>query len=129
MTSHARVGRDGGDAGAATVYSTLIAVFLVAACIVVLQVAAVARLQHHVSSSADLAAVAASQAAVSGADACRAARTIAEAKATVLARCDTQQAAVTVAVERSARVWGRELTVRRTARAAPSDYRPAEAGR
>ncbi|MFC6150432.1 MULTISPECIES: Rv3654c family TadE-like protein [Mumia] len=113
----------------ATVYAATIAVLLAAACVVVLQVAAVARLQHHVSSAADLTAIAASQAAVSGADACGAARRIASANRTVLRECELRAAAATVVVERTARLWGRELSVRRTARAAPSDYVPAREGR
>lgn len=119
--------RQPAERGAATVYAAVLAVVATTACAVTLHVAAVARLQHHVTASADLAALAASQAVLRGDDGCEAARRVASANLTVLHRCTVEEAVATVVVERSARLWGRSVSVHRTARAAPSDYRPGGA--
>ncbi|MGH1561188.1 Rv3654c family TadE-like protein [Mumia sp. DW29H23] len=125
MTAFRVPGRSSAERGAATVYAAVLAVVATTACTIALHVAAVARLQHHVTAAADLAALAASQAALNGDDGCAAARRIATANATSLRACALAEAVATVVVERSGRVWGRSITVHRTARAAPSDYRPA----
>lgn len=112
-----------GERGAATVYALVVAALVMMACVIAMQIAAIARLQHTVAAAADLAALAASQSAASGEEGCAAARTIAHRNHAEVASCrmDAEVATVQVAGT-SPRIWGRTWTITRAARAGPSDY-------
>ncbi|MGH3423905.1 MAG: Rv3654c family TadE-like protein [Nocardioidaceae bacterium] len=118
-----RTGRGRRERGSATVYALVACMLLVLACVVGLQVAALARLQHKVSAAADLAALAASRATVGGEDGCRAAARIADANHAELVSCEMAAEVATLEVAGTTPpMWGRSWTVRRTARAGPADY-------
>src|SRR5699024_2113335 len=86
------------DRGSATVYALFAFTLLALACVVVMQVAAVARLQHKVTAAADLAAIAAARAAVAGGDGCAAAEGIARRNHTELVGCQMDAAVATLEV-------------------------------
>lgn len=111
------------ERGAATVYAVLIAAVLMMGCVVAVQIATIARLQHTVTAAADLAALAAAQSAVSGDEGCEAARVIARRNHAEVASCEMDADVATVQVAgTSPRFWGRTWTIKRAARAGPSDY-------
>lgn len=111
--------------GSATVHAASITILVMLTAIIGVQVTALARVQHTVTAAADLAALAAAQAAASGADGCSAAREIARRNHATVRACRLDDAAATVAATATTpRMWGRTWTITRTARAAPSDYRP-----
>lgn len=112
-----------GDRGAATVYAVLGCLLLGLVCVVGLQLATISRLQHEVTAAADLAALAASRAAVEGRDGCAAATTIAHENGAELVSCAMAADVATLEVSgRSPVMWGRTWTIRRSARAGPADY-------
>lgn len=116
--AHAREER-----GAATVYAVVIGLVVMMSCVVAVQIATLARLQHTVTAAADLAALAASQSAVSGGEGCATARAIARRNHAQVASCRMDAAVATVQVAgTSPRIWGRTWTIKRAARAGPSDY-------
>lgn len=109
--------------GSASVYAAVVIGVLALASVVALQLTSVSRLQHQVTAAADLAALAASQAQSAGRDGCRAAAAVADANGSRLVSCSMAGLVATVVVSRrSARMWGTTWSIRRHARAAPSDY-------
>ena len=122
-----RAGRQPTERGSATVYLLVACVVLAFAAVLVVQVAALARLQHQVTAAADLSALAASRASVAGRDACAAAERIALANGAELVSCRMAVDVATVKVAgESRRIWGRRWTIGRTARAGPADYLTGE---
>lgn len=112
--------------GSATIHAATIVFLMTMLGVVSLQVAALARVQHTVTAAADLAALAAADAAAAGGDGCSAAREVARRNHATMTACRLDEAAATLEVSgTTAEMWGRTWTITRTARAAPSDYRPA----
>lgn len=111
------------DRGSATVYGLLVGFMLCLGTLVATQATTIIRLQHEVASAADLAAVAASAAAVRGEDGCEAAQVVARHNGADVVACamDLEVATVTTRA-RSQPMWGQQFTAERRARAAPSDY-------
>ena len=91
--------------------------------VIAAQATALIRLQHEVSAAADLGAVAASAAAVSGADGCAAARNVVELNGARLVGCSMAfEVATVIARDTSGPMWGQRFAVERKARALPADY-------
>jgi len=111
------------DRGSVTVYALMAGFMLCLGTIIGAQATALIRLQHEVSAAADLAAVAASAAAVSGADGCAVARHIAERNGASLVACSMAYEVATVTARgTSGPFWGQRFKVERKARALPADY-------
>jgi secretion/DNA translocation related TadE-like protein len=111
------------ERGAATAHAISIGVGLLVMTLVMVQAAGLVRLRHRVAAAADLAALAASQTSVAGADGCAAARTIARRNGAQLVRCrmDFDVATVT-ARARSEPWWYAAWGTEQRARAAPETY-------
>lgn len=113
------------DVGAATVYAASIAVLLITAALVVTQVAGLVRLKHSVASAADLSALAASRASVSGDDACDAAKAIARRNGAQMLTCRMDFDVATITARGTSRTWwGHRWAFEQKARAAPDFYLP-----
>ena len=111
------------DKGSVTVYALIAGLMLCLGTIIAAQGTALVRLQHEVSAAADLAAVAASAAAVGGADGCAAARQVVNRNGANLVACSMADEVATVtAGGTSGKFWGQRFTVERKARALPADY-------
>jgi secretion/DNA translocation related TadE-like protein len=109
--------------GSATVHAAAVAVFLVVAAIVLLQVGSLVRMRHQVAAAADLAALAGSQASVRGEDGCAAARTIARRNGAELSACRMDFDVATVNARAvSPPWWGSRWVTNQDARAAPDFY-------
>ena len=111
------------ERGSATVYAVVLATAIGLMAVVAAQCVALARIQHHAASAADLAAIAAAQAEQAGRDGCAQARKVARRNDGVVRDCDLADAVATVTVEiESPQMWGRTWQVAQRARAAPGDY-------
>jgi secretion/DNA translocation related TadE-like protein len=111
------------DRGAVTVHAVSIAVLLVAAALVVTEMAGLVRLRHRVASAADLSALAATQASVAGEDACSVARRIAERNGSTVVTCRMDYDVATITTRAAShRWWGHRWAVEQKARAAPDYY-------
>lgn len=111
------------ESGVATLSAVTVAVALIGMAVVLLQVGLVLATKHRVQAGADLAALAGSEAAVRGRDACHAARSVARHNEVSLTACRVQLAVVTVrTASRPGRTWGIRWQARAKARAAPSYY-------
>jgi secretion/DNA translocation related TadE-like protein len=111
------------DSGAATVHAATIAVLLVTAALVVTQVAGLIRLKHSVAAAADLSALAASRASVSGDDGCEAARAIAQRNGARVLTCRMDFDVATITARGTSRTWwGHRWAFEQKARAAPESY-------
>ncbi|MET1037717.1 MAG: Rv3654c family TadE-like protein [Aeromicrobium sp.] len=112
-----------GDRGAVAVHAVAVSVVLLVVTLVIVQAAGLVRLRHRVAAAADLAALAASQASVAGADGCSAARGIARRNGAELVRCRMDHDVATVTTRaRSAPWWSDTWGTDQTARAAPESY-------
>ncbi|MFY0409565.1 Rv3654c family TadE-like protein [Solicola sp. PLA-1-18] len=112
-----------GERGSGTVHAATVCVALAAVALVAVQAAGLLAVKHRVTAAADLAALAASQAAETGGEGCESAAEVARLNGARLVRCQMVASVATVAVDgRSPRVLGRRWSVERTARAAPSDH-------
>jgi secretion/DNA translocation related TadE-like protein len=111
------------ERGSVTVHAVTISVVLLVLTLVMVQATGLVRLRHRVAAAADLAALAASQASVAGADGCDAARRIAGRNGAEIVRCrmDFDVATVT-ARARSAPWWSGVWGTEQRARAAPEAY-------
>lgn len=119
-----------GERGSATVYAVFGCFAMLLTCVVALQVATLVRLQHKAAAAADLAALAASRAAVGGRDGCAVARRIVTANGAELVSCTMAADVATLEVGRTSRpMYGRTWTVRRRARAGPADYVESQTAR
>jgi len=109
--------------GAVTAYAMSLAVLLVLGALVAAQIAGLLRLRHQAASAADLAALAATRASVTGHDGCAAARELARRNHADVVRCrmDYDVATITARAE-SERWWGHRFAFESTARAAPEFY-------
>lgn len=111
------------ERGAVTAYAASFAVLLSIAALVLTQMAGLVRLRHSVAASADLAALAATRASVSGADACAAGREIARLNGARLVTCRMDYDVATVTARGTSRAWwGHRWTTEQEARAAPDYY-------
>jgi secretion/DNA translocation related TadE-like protein len=115
--------RSRGERGSVTVHAAAVAVLLVVAAIVLLQVGSLVRMRHQVASAADLAALAGSRASTRGEDGCRAARLVARHNGAELSACrmDFDVATVTARAT-SPPWWGSRWVTAQDARAAPDFY-------
>lgn len=114
------------ERGAVTIYAVIVGFVLSIGALVGLQLTALIRLQHEVTAAADLAALAASAAAVEGGDGCRAAQRIAHKNGVDLVECSMAAAVATVTTRgESAEYWGQRFAFESDARAAPANYIPA----
>lgn len=112
----------GRDRGAASIYAVIAMAALLLVTGVVGAAMELARAQHQAAAAADLAALAGAGAASDGADACAAARRVAQANAARLTSCEVSQSVVEVRVEvRSPELWGKTWTIPGRARAGPAD--------
>ncbi len=111
------------ERGSVSVHAVWVTVLLLVLTLVALQVADLVRLRHRASAAADLAALAASRASVSGDDGCAAARDVARRNGADLTGCrmDLDVATVAATVEADP-WWGGSWTSTVRARAAPSWY-------
>lgn len=111
------------ERGSVTVHAAAVAMLLVVAALVIVQVAQLVRMRHQVAAAADLAALAGSQASVSGQDGCAAAREVARRNGARLAACrmDFDVATVTARAV-SEPWWGSRWATEQKARAAPDFY-------
>lgn len=115
------------ERGSATLYAVVLAVAIGVLAVIASQCIALARVQHKAASAADLAALAASKAAVAGRDGCAEAREIARRNHGTVEACSMSDSVATVTVRiECPRMWGRTWQVDQRARAAPSDYTFAE---
>ncbi|HZK36472.1 MAG TPA: Rv3654c family TadE-like protein [Aeromicrobium sp.] len=115
--------RQRSDRGSVTVYALMAGFMLCLGAVIAAQATALIRLQHEVSAAADLGAVAASAAAVSGADGCAAARNVVELNGASLVGCSMAfEVATVIARDTSGPLWGQRFAVERKARALPADY-------
>jgi secretion/DNA translocation related TadE-like protein len=111
------------DRGSVTVHAVSISILLLVLTLVLVQAAGLVRLRHRVAAAADLAALAASQASVAGADGCDAARSIARRNGAEIVRCrmDFDVATVTARAT-SVPWWSASWRAEQRARAAPESY-------
>ena len=106
-----------------TVYAASAAVMLTTLALVMTQVAGLVRLKHSVASAADLAALAAARASVSGEDGCDAANDLMRLNDAHLVSCRMDyDVATVVAGGASKQWWGHTWRVEQKARAAPDFY-------
>lgn len=111
------------ERGAVTVQAIAIGSLLGLITVVIMQAAALIRLQHEVTKAADLAALAASQASVAGAEPCAAATEFGRRNHADVIRCRMDFDVATVTARGVSRaVWGQRFKIERKARAAPADY-------
>lgn len=112
-----------GDVGAVSVHAVAVAVMLLVVTLVMVQAAGLVRLRHRVAAAADLAALAASQASVAGADGCTAARAIASRNGAEIVRCRMDYDVATVTARSGSRPWwSATWGTEQRARAAPESY-------
>jgi secretion/DNA translocation related TadE-like protein len=118
-----RGSRRGADVGAVTVHAVSVAVLLLVVTLVLVQATSLVRMRHRTASAADLAALAASRASVSGEDGCRAARSVARRNGARIVACrmDFDVATVTARAT-SPPWWGGRWASEQRARAAPQSY-------
>jgi secretion/DNA translocation related TadE-like protein len=111
------------DRGSVTVHAVSISILLLVLTLVLVQAAGLVRLRHRVAAAADLAALAASQASVTGGDGCDAARRIARRNGAEIVRCrmDFDVATVTTRAT-SVPWWSTGWSAEQRARAAPESY-------
>jgi secretion/DNA translocation related TadE-like protein len=115
----------GDDRGSVTVHAAAVAVLLILAALLVTEMAGLVRLRHRVAAAADLAALAATQASVSGRDACAVGRRVARRNGAELVRCRMDYDVATVTARgTSAAWWGHRWAFEQEARAAPDFYLP-----
>lgn len=113
------------ERGAITVHAAAVAVLLVVAALLITEMAGLVRLRHRVASAADLAALAASQASVGGAESCAVARRIAERNEAEVLVCRMDYDVATITARgTSATWWGHRWAFEQKARAAPDYYLP-----
>ncbi|WP_082582272.1 Rv3654c family TadE-like protein [Aeromicrobium sp. Root236] len=115
--------RGPGERGAVTVHAATIGVMLLVAALIITEMAGLIRLRHRVAAAADLAALAATQASVSGEDGCAAARRIAGRNDAKVLTCRMDFDVATITTRATSRTWwGHRWAVEQKARAAPDFY-------
>lgn len=113
----------GADRGSVSVHAAGVAILLVIAALVIVQAAQLVRLRHEVAAAADLAALAGSQASVSGRDGCAAARAVARRNGATLSACRMDFDVATVTARAASESWwGSRWAAEQKARAAPDFY-------
>ncbi|KAA1396100.1 Rv3654c family TadE-like protein [Aeromicrobium ginsengisoli] len=111
------------ERGAVTVHAAVIAVMLLVAALVITEMAGLVRLRHRVAAAADLAALAATQASVTGEDGCAAASRIADRNDAEVLNCRMDFDVATVTTRATSHTWwGHRWAVEQKARAAPDFY-------
>lgn len=111
------------ERGAVTIHAAAIAVVLVLAALIITEMAGLVRLRHRVAAAADLAALSATQASVGGADACAAARRIADRNGAQVLTCRMDYDVATITARVTSRTWwGHRWAFEQKARAAPDYY-------
>lgn len=114
-----------GERGAVAVHAATVAMLLVVAALLITELAGLVRLRHRVASAADLAALAASQASVSGEEACAVARRIAERNDAKVLVCRMDLDVATITARGTSHTWwGHRWAFEQKARAAPDYYLP-----
>ena len=111
------------DRGSVSVHAAAIAVMLVVAALIITEMAGLVKLRHRVAAAADLAALSASQASVSGEDACAAARRIAGRNGAEVETCRMDYDVATITARATSQTWwGHRWAFEQKARAAPDFY-------
>lgn len=115
------------EVGVATLGAVMIGLCLVTIAMVLAEATALIALRHRAASAADLAALAGSQASVSGDGGCTAARAVAQRNGGRLVDCRMDFDVATVRVRVEGQRWlGHAWAAEQRARATPDDYLPAE---
>lgn len=115
------------ERGAMTIYAVIAGFALSLGTLVGVQATALIRLRHEVAAAADLAAIAASTAAVEGGDGCSAAERVARTNGVEVVNCAMTDAVATITTRgESDEYWGHRFAFEVDARAAPTSYLPAD---
>lgn len=109
--------------GLVSAHAVWVVVGLIVMALIVVQAAQLVRLRHQVAASADLAALAGSQASVAGANGCASARMVARSNGARLVACRMDFDVATVRARAISRAWwGKRWVAEQKARAAPVEY-------
>lgn len=111
------------ERGAVTIHAASIALMLVVAALVITEMAGLVRLRHRVAAAADLAALSATQASVTGEDPCVSARRMARLNNAEVVTCRMDYDVATITTRGASRSWwGHRWAFEQKARAAPDFY-------
>lgn len=111
------------ERGSSSAYAVIAASMLLIVSLMVTEIAGLVAVRHRASAAADLSALAASRASVSGHDGCSAAREIARLNRAAIVSCRMDYDVATVqARATSRRWWGHRWSAEMAARAAPEFY-------
>ncbi|MCW2747046.1 MAG: hypothetical protein JWP10_188 [Nocardioidaceae bacterium] len=110
------------ERGSASIYSVTILALLMFMMLVGVHLSTLVRDTHEAARAADLAAIAATEAAIAGQDGCLLARRVARANDARVIACSMRFEVATVTARvTSAPIWGKRFQFDRRARAAPAD--------